>query len=397
MAGTWTFDASANVLTVAGGASSFIDAWNADQANGWNVVHKQGDNQFLFDCKLQIGDGSTATYFADANKQITFKNGILTSHDTALITTRANSVVTLGMLEDSATKRTSRGIDFIMQDSYRGQWRVGGTLNLYSCTFRSINERFVIGRGVSSSEKGTNIVYNFLADYYTTFDGLDSINNVFFNVLLEKGHNYGYGFYRTNGVFDRLTITDYGYLFGFAYTNAQNYTLRNVLGKSAVQATFYEHSITNSNIYLINADLDAWTFEFDGGSTGTVNYRQYEFDLTVTDKDNNPLSGASVTLKDKDGNTVFSETTDANGAIATQTVSRGFYDQAHGDTVQEYSPHTLTITKAGYQMYVKKFVLSEKTRWELKLARAQTVLLELSKPVVNLCGSDPENTHIMQL
>jgi hypothetical protein len=38
--------------------------------------------------------------------------------------------------------------------------------------------------------------------------------------------------------------------------------------------------------------------------------------------------------------------TSGSGDIATQTVSRGYYDQAHGNTLQDYGPHTLTISKA---------------------------------------------------
>jgi hypothetical protein len=62
--------------------------------------------------------------------------------------------------------------------------------------------------------------------------------------------------------------------------------------------------------------------------------------------------------------TVFSVTADVvTGAIATQTVSRGYYNQPNGDTLQDYGPFTLTITKAGKMPYTQTgIVLSEKTK-----------------------------------
>jgi hypothetical protein len=121
-----------------------------------------------------------------------------------------------------------------------------------------------------------------------------------------------------------------------------------------------------NNFYLINVDTDEWNVLIDSASTGRL-YRQYTFDLNVTDNNGVPLSGATVTLKDKNGNTVFSVTTAANGTIAEQTVSRGCYDYAHGSTLQDYGPFTLTISKSGYATYTQIFTLTSKTSWQISL------------------------------
>jgi hypothetical protein len=147
-------------------------------------------------------------------------------------------------------------------------------------------------------------------------------------------------------------------------------------------------------MYLINADTDTWNTNWVGAQAGIL-YRQYTFDFTVTDSAGTPISGATVTLKDKNGNTVFSLTTDVNGKISTQTVTRGYYDQPRGNTLQDYSPHTLTITKAGWQKYVKTFTLAEKTKWEIKLAKVQPILLSAGNPVVNLNPANPENNNVL--
>jgi len=96
-------------------------------------------------------------------------------------------------------------------------------------------------------------------------------------------------------------------------------------------------------------------------------YRQYTFDLTVSDSTGGAISGATVTLKDKDDNIIFTETTDAFGRISTQTVTRGYYDQAHGNTLQDASPHTLFISKATYITSRTVFTLDKPLDWRIPL------------------------------
>ncbi len=389
MVGTWTFNASANVLTVVGGTSGIIDAWNADQANGWNVVHKQGSCQFLLDCKLKIGDYSTPTYFSDANKQIAFSALATSATRDFLIQVIPNGHFKLGTLVDAVNKITANGCTLIselnpdLMPYYIYGYPFGGSnsIEIYSSTFIGGYYTFIF---CSSTLK----VYN--SQFYP--DGC-----IFAYSIADVYNLYCYGGFipfagATTGTFDTALVNSP--FCAFSHDGSGTLTLKNfnIKGATYLMQIIYD----GGDAYLINIISNVWTFAWNTASNKKI-YRQYEFDLAVTDKDNNPLSSASVELKDKDGNTVFSVTTDAYGAIVTQTVSRGFYQQSTGNTLQEYSPHTLTVTKAGYQKYVKKFTLSEKTKWAIKLARAQAILLGMGKPVVNLCASDPENKYILHL
>jgi len=63
-----------------------------------------------------------------------------------------------------------------------------------------------------------------------------------------------------------------------------------------------------------------------------------------------------------DDSEAFTDTTDENGEISTQTVDHGYFDQAHGDTEQLKTPLKVTYSKAGYQTVVKYYDLDEKTK-----------------------------------
>jgi hypothetical protein len=132
----------------------------------------------------------------------------------------------------------------------------------------------------------------------------------------------------------------------------------------ALMLSWFGHSESSlsANHYLINVETDAWVFQWlDANETGKI-YRQYEFDLTTE-------PSATVTLKDNAANTVFSVTTDAiTGAIATQVVSRGYYQRATANTLQDYGPFTLTITKTGKMPHTQTgIVLTEKTKLQIAL------------------------------
>ncbi len=142
-----------------------------------------------------------------------------------------------------------------------------------------------------------------------------------------------------------------------------------------------------------------WNIFWVDNALSVINmiYRQYTFNLKVTEQDGTAINGATVTLKDKDDNQVFSVSTAADGTITEQTVTRGYYDQAHGDTLQDYSPHKLIIEKAGFQTYEIQGITMEKIDWTIKLAKAVGVFLSFGSPVINLKKTDPENKNVIVL
>jgi len=409
------------------GTDALLNIYNTNITNAWGAIQRQAvywggtgpawRYQYKFSIKLQAGDGSTATSMSESKIQILF---------------HSYTPLPAFHIQNAATVTIT---DFLIQqrDDY-GQ--VIGTENGSTVTFR----RGWIGEGVDNTGDqrpyfyGSITLENIIFYYARPVGGSTTTWNITRVTKVQGG--YWTHFFGTNNddiYFSGGNGVQNDYNVGISGT-VKNLKMRNV--SSAFYRGYY-----NQNYYVINGDIDNWTFVWAGTNPGKT-YRQYEFDLQVLDKNNNPISGATVTLKDKDGNQVFSIPTDTNGELretgtatgggsnylddtnknwatnnfvnweieitagtgvgqiryvtsntATRItirsnwttnpdatsqyrlkpiVSYGWYEQATGNTLNSYSPHELTISKAGsgYQTYTKKFTLDEKIDWRIKLKPA---------------------------
>jgi len=359
-----TYDAPNNTITVTTDYSDLLtDIWNADQAGGWGVVSKQGTHQFEFDCKLKLGDGSTSTTLSDQSKQAVFKDGIATVPGTDIVRIFNNATVTFGTLIDATEKLGENGVQIIWLEStyFFRAVRVenGGKLYLYGCdltsTIKSTTEVIAYN---GSTTRLYNCLINGIQLYGYGFDVFD---------VTMMGGTPGVSIalrpLGTEWVLEQVLATDYYY--GYYTKLSAGVTLRNAYFRQNTYQIIA--SSISANSYFVNPDFDVWNILWGGTCTAEI-YRQYTFNLKVMKIDQTPINGATVTLKDKDDNEIFSVSTDAQGNITEQTVSRGYYDQANGDTLQEYSPHVLTIFKEGYDQYEIKFTLDEPIDWRVALA-----------------------------
>lgn len=375
-------------VTTFSGTGSF--AYEVKQAQ-WGVVWQNNSLFWRFDCKLQIGDGSTSTFFSETNKLVMFQFSVGATQ--VIIRVKSNATATFGVLHNASTYDTSQGVCFILnipwgQDTITAL-EANATLYLYSCFFCALGGVLV----VQGSQTGANVVrvwncmFSF-GSYLIEFNSSDDLFNV---TICGAGNANVLGLGGITGAkVNRVTASKVIYYYD-NYGLAVN-TLSNLHGRDVTGYAVKQESPSSCN--LVNADFDVWTFTFTG--SGNV-YRQYTVDIKVTDKNNNPLSGATVTLVNKNNNQIFSLTTAPDGTITEQTVSRGYYNQANGNTLQDYSPHTLTISKMGYQTYVKTFVLGSAINWEIKLAKAHPILVDKGSPVLNLNASEPENVNVFSL
>ena len=351
-----TYSAPTNTITVTGYTSgtpcTFTDVYNADVAGGWGQVSLQGTNQFLFNCKLQIGDGSTATWFKDTQKQVAFVDGL---PEYPFYVT-ASATCTLGTLKDATDKTTTDGCMIIELDN-AGTKRFmrceEGTLYLYGCTLLSLSNSGIILKGTTSRVWETKLMGGFYIQDSTTGTGCD-----YYHIDISEAT---FGLISSIGTFDEIFVShcvQAVYIWANLVGEFQNSKFRN----NNLLAHFDGTRTIDS--HFLNFDVDAWNFDFNAATGGKV-YRQYSFNLQVTDFDGAPLDSATYNTEVvlTKGATVLTLTTDANGRIAEQTLSKGYYDQAHGNTIQDAGDWTLDVTADGYIPQHITFSLDQKTDW----------------------------------
>lgn len=319
----------------------------------WGVVWRPETSDFIFDCPIYLGDGTVATWFNDNLKTVLFSGyaqpmGIYIEN---------NANLQLGVLVDAATKSTQDGcnIQAKFTSLYGGTILgvTGSDIKLYSCSFL----------GSSRGEKQyVSIRSGRIWNCNITNGGgmRSSSGEDVFNVTLSHTE-YGAYYGESGATFDQISLYGVKYVL-YAYSNFP-VTFKNVYARNCVYAGYMNWTEVNS--YFINADIDNWNIKWSGTNTGWL-VRQYTFNLKVIDKDGvNIPDGATVKIWDED-DTLVVDTTTASGVIAEQTISRGYYNQANGNTLQDASPHTIEISKAGYQTYKKVFTM-DKIDWTIRL------------------------------
>lgn len=365
---TIVYNGGTNTITATGGTElsslDFWDLWNSSDVNGWDVVNNTCNTQFKFWCKIQIGDGSTETWFADTMKQIVFADGI----SGTFLKITENATFRLGTLDNATEKITTDGCSLIYSDTstlgtFDGDSE-NGVILLYSSQIMSLTR----WRQIKCYRWGnTSKIYNtqFLGDVRLWGD----FNAEIYNVISIGTKSNTIGIYQVTGDINQLLVSDHEYNADLGWTT-ESITINNLTARDPKTSSFFCRNL-NHPIYLVNPDIDVWTFTWVTSSDKV--YRQYTFDLKVIDPDGTSINNAIVSLFDNNNDEVFSVLTDAQGEIIQQTISRGYYDQANGNTLQDYSLHTLNIYKDNYQPYVMNITFSQKTNWEIALSPTESV------------------------
>jgi uncharacterized repeat protein (TIGR01451 family) len=124
--------------------------------------------------------------------------------------------------------------------------------------------------------------------------------------------------------------------------------------------TFYSRHLSDVNdTHLIDTKLvNGASMESTDLYTAKYNYFvDWYLNLVVKDSSGQPIEGVNVVIANSDGSTAYSGTTNANGRIENITLNQyrkygaRWGDNPKGQEIK--TPHTLTISKAGYQTETK--------------------------------------------
>lgn len=110
---------------------------------------------------------------------------------------------------------------------------------------------------------------------------------------------------------------------------------------------------------------------------------KYNINYHIIDKDNNPVQGASVILKDKNGNETFNVTTGADGKITEQLVMAydKWWEYADSWALHEddYNDFSLEIKNGGKSYVMDKFTIDAPVDDQLQLQSGGSINKSFSK------------------
>jgi len=365
-------EVDANGITVNGLQNG--DEFDIEQ-NQWGVIwNYSGDDTYLSDVSLWIGDSTTPTYFKDINKNIVFRDGIGTM---TIISVKNLAIFQLGEVDDEATKATKNGCTIHIMNVYSSASIIcshyfGSALLFYDCFISSPHLKTTIslynGRmwNCQLSRKVPIMVWLLGEDSAVDISRLTSNRGEDATLLKLIG---------TPIVNDaKLDGGDYG-------IDMSNYdaTARNLYIARQYYAAIYIHvgvgGYTKS-LKLIDTFIDVWKIQGMKSCPGEV-LRQYSCNIRVADKNGVDLSGATVTCKDKDDNTVFSVQTDVEGNIAEQIITYQRWNDPEGNYPTYYayeedaecsSPHKFIMSKTGYEtLELEEIVVDNSINWHFEL------------------------------
>lgn len=365
-------------MTCTGGAEgselTFWDFWNASNINGWNVSCQTCENatkplghqdtQFLFNCTLQIGDGSNVTWFADERVQVVFCDFAKVASYYKLIDVKAKANFRLGKLVNATSHSTSNGVSII--DLYDGGYS-GYVIYSYFCN----SSHFYSFTGITSMSSSQTFLVRYGDVFNSVFMGKAGTSSIQFipydmdcyNVYIVNGASAMRG--GVGSTFEEITLLDSQEL--------------SFLGVSATISSLYMRSVTRIQVdsrfdsWLINPDYDTWAIIWHLALNKKL-HRQYTYDLTVTYQNgttiNGTATGCRVTISHygQASATDYNATLGADGTIPQQTLTMGFYNQTGGSTLYNYNPYHLHIWNlTGYDEYQGNFTLSQETDLTISL------------------------------
>lgn len=346
--GTITYDVGTNTITATGGTSGapigFIDLYNADISGGWGVVQKINSQMYTITAMLNIGDGSTSTYFASELEQIKAENySYLT--DSYWCRIKNNAHLRFGRVISYIDKTTYRGSSLgcrIYNSTY--EWyhkhflatETGSFLEIYSSHIWAGYPRYLI------EGTGKLTIWNSLLTDRCTFGNYFTSDSEIFNTILTYPDNYGF-----NGISNKVSILYSGFC-DIYKSGSTNIEMRNLFihGTYPTIPTvrFYASS---GNLTMIDIQTDRWDCFFysgSGSSTGLI-LREYTFNLKLIDENGTIVQGANIEISDING-VVFSGISNSSGQVSTELL-RGYYSNAttinNLGVLQDLAPFTLHI------------------------------------------------------
>ncbi len=297
-----------------------------------NVSVRKVTGGFDIRADLDVGDGSTSTYFTSLNESVYFEDGYVPS-------IKAAATLQMGELagdwgEHGSYWSFDSGFTFASSATAVSKCyastlflRTGGYLTISNGTIDWRNMQYA-SSGVANGPLITGGTITLKRCYASDINGL-------------------FGLYVTPSAAEDLHVNNAS-TFGFFAASSMT-----------IEGLLLTRNGTNNSLKLRNAGIGATVnalnpkgvFTPDITQVDGVIKEQYHCNIHVTDRDGVALESATVLCEDTDGNTLFSVSTDASGDIAQQTIDYKSWTGT-SETLNDFYPYTITISKANYATLV---------------------------------------------
>lgn len=338
----------ADVLRITDGTSgdpvTWDDVWNWGAGSGAGLVPKDGggdarvdtfmteitaDAIYTIEKKVQFGNSSDATYFQSANESV----------DLAELP-NCVALATCVIGKASNTEYSKNGSRWSFPGAgFSAQFPTTGDLEIYGSQIRITGNYWSLCPDVSGGAvKIRQSIFDITNQTVTVRAGCSDLD--------------------VDGLYvaDALTIRVVPSYFDNVHVEALYSPGFAITAVGGAVITVPNLNITNPaspDIYVSNAKMVLVNPKFtiinprNVSAPDTITH-QVTCNIHVADKDGTNLEGVAVLCEDNTETEVFDELTDANGDIAEQVITYKKWTTT-AETLTEYTPHTFTITKAGYE------------------------------------------------
>ena len=337
----------------AGGGTVWADGAVQVTQPQWGVVWNSGTASYQCDAILEIGDGSTATFFKTIREVFIGVN--FKVFDAATFQSGELSANNAGYDGSSIILTPTAQLDFI---------NAGATTANISIYASSISiksnyaTRFYQGNAVSVFDSLINsnsianstvtVLFGGMANCTLKRVGVTNFYALYFSSITATSIENLYSLYSYRGI---------GVLGGTG-------TVRNLY---LIDPTSVDVRLQIGTLYLIDTNKANLTLSYS--STNKL-YEEFSVNLKIVDSAGAAIESATTRLIDKNSTEAFSVSTDANGEIVEQII---VYRYLTGTTSTVYSPHVLTVSKAGYQtLIIPAITIDAPIDWTVELQPAGT-------------------------
>lgn len=329
---------------------------------GTPIIESPVEGNYTIRADIDFGDGTTPTYFQSKNEEVYFA-------DDKAFTIKSNATLEIGDLygdwgiDGSMWSYSADSVMYII-----GNGQTTANFYLYASHLHSRSTyatRFYAGTVVMNKAQLSNEGYSNTELW--AFRYLESLIIKDVYATYTKGIQFNYTPDTVKGLHIHYTMNPLVMEMGEAeiIVKEPRFTSTHVAG--------HQLRIINANNSLIIINPETNIISVRIQSESATAYERYTFNLHIRDKDGNNLSGVTCLLEDTDDNESFSVETAGDGTITEQTVD---YKKWEGtdETLTEYTPHKLTLSKAGYEtLVIDEITMDEKKNLEFELLPALAV------------------------